>query len=93
MTDFGDITLFSLRTGWSFPSGFMLLEEILDNLWQFNACRPWEQCKCGWWMEGKVFLLNSENSYPSGAPCFPGVSVICCQNFQEMLEGEYFPSG
>lgn len=64
------ITPLSLRTGWSFSIGFVPLEKILDNLWLFNPHRPWEQCKCGQWTEGKVFLLNSENSYPSGAPPF-----------------------
>lgn len=88
----GIITPFALRTGWSFPCGFMLLEGILDNLWLFNPSRPWEQCKCGW-MKCKVFLLNSENSYPSGAPSFPRVSVICCQNVQETFEEKYLSLG
>lgn len=83
------ITPFSLKTGWNFPCGFMLLEGILDNLWLLNLRRPGEQCKCGWWMKGKVFLRNSENSYPS----FPRVSVICCQSVQETFEEKYFSLG
>lgn len=71
----------------------MLLEEILDNLWLLIPTDLGSSASVGGGWKGKVFLLNSENSYPSGAPYFPGVSVIFCQNFQEMLEEKHFPLG
>lgn len=85
------ITPFSLKTGWSFPCGFMLLEGILDNLWLFNPCSPWEQCKCGWWTKEKFSYWILRILTLQVLPRFQECQWSVVKMFRRHLKEIFFP--